>query len=205
MENNYANQAKQAKKLFLDYDQEKLIEKLRLDFDETYLYVRFLGAPYRIHRKTGDAQRQVGDTWVDGNSHGEIMTLMDLVCDSKEDRHLSGRWKNMADFGLLFHRNHLEQEKDPWAEKFQNDQAGFRRACAALGGKPVKLGDIGYAIEVFDGLPIALQLWLGDDEFPPNLRFLWDENALQYIRYETMFYCLGVLLERIGEEMAKNL
>ena len=132
------------------------------------------------------------------------MTLMDLVCDSKEDRHLSGRWKNMADFGLLFHRNHLEQEKDPWAEKFQNDQAGFRRACAALGGKPVKLGDIGYAIEVFDGLPIALQLWLGDEEFPPNLRFLWDENALQYIRYETMFYCLGVLLERIGEEMAKN-
>ena len=55
--------------------------------------------------------------------------------------------------------------------------------------------------DLFDGLSIVVQLWLGDEEFPPNLRFLWDENALDYIRYETMYFAKGMLLERIREEM----
>lgn len=63
------------------------------------------------------------------------------------------------------------------------------------------MGDAAYAIELFDGLSIVVQLWLGDEEFPPNLRFLWDENALDYIRYETMYFAKGMLLERIREEM----
>lgn len=63
------------------------------------------------------------------------------------------------------------------------------------------MGDAAYGIELFDGLSIVVQLWLGDEEFPPNLRFLWDENALDYIRYETMYFAKGMLLERIREEM----
>ena len=51
----------------------------------------------------------------------------------------------------------------------------------------------------FDGLPIVIQLWLGDEEFPPSLRFLWDENALMYLRYETMYYAKGLLLQRLKE------
>ena len=50
-------------------------------------------------------------------------------------------------------------------------------------------------------LGVAVQLWLGDDEFPPNLRFLWDENADQYIRYETMYFAKALLLSRIAGQM----
>jgi hypothetical protein len=46
-----------------------------------------------------------------------------------------------------------------------------------------------------------LQLWFGDDEFPPNVRLLWDENATMYLRYETMYYAKGLLLEKIKEKM----
>lgn len=200
--NNYLIQAQQAKALFLRYDQQALIRKFGLEFDETYLYLTMFHEPYRIHRTTGDMQRQQDGAWIDANSHGEVMSILDLLCDSRDDRHLSGRWKNMSAFGLQFHQGLLENEKNVWAERFQNDQAGFRRACLSLGGTPLSIGDISYAIEVFDGLLIALQLWLGDEEFPPNLRYLWDENAAQYIRYETMYYCLDVLLDRIGALMA---
>ena len=41
-----------------------------------------------------------------------------------------------------------------------------------------------------------LQLWFGDEEFPPNLRILWDENALLYLRYETMYFAVDALLRR---------
>lgn len=198
---NYKIQAMQAKQRFLTYDQQKLIHKLHLKADEEYLYTALFTQPYRIHRATGDLERLEEDVWTDANTFGEVMTLLDLVCDSREDRFLRGRWKNMGEFGLLFHRNLLEGQKDPWAETFAGDPEGFRRACLALGGRELPNGDMAYAIEVFDGLCILLQLWFGDEEFPANLRFLWDENATMYIRYETMYYARGILLDRIEKRM----
>ena len=199
--NNYLIQAQQAKERFLTYDQQKLIQKLKLKYDDAYLYTSLFNQPYRISRTAGDMQRLKGSQWVDANSFGEVMTILDLVCDSREDRYLSCRWKNMLSFGLMFHQNLLEDAKDPWAELFQNHPDGLHKACRALGGQMLPTGDIAYSIEVFDGLPIAVQFWFGDEEFPPNLRFLWDENALMYIRYETMHYAKGLLLERLREQM----
>lgn len=199
--NNYLIQAQQAKQLFLSYDQNQLINKLHLINDENYLYVSMLSHPYRISRHTGDIDKETDHGWTDANSFGEVMTLLDLVCDSKDNRFLTGKWKNMTDFGLMFHRNLLENKTDPWAEKFQADPEGFRAACEKLGGKPFPLGDIAYAIELFDGLSILVQLWFGEEEFPAALRFLWDENALMYIKYETMYFAKGLLLQEIESHM----
>ncbi len=200
--NNYALQASQAKQGFLRYDQQKIIDKLGLAFDDAFLYPVLLGQTYRVSRTTADMERRVGTAWVDANTHEEVMTLLDLLCDSREDRCVSGKWKNMASFGLMFHQNLLENARDPWAEKFQNHPEAFRRACLTLGGRELPTGDIAYAIEVFDGLEIAVQLWFGDEEFPPNLRWLWDENATMYLKYETMFYARSLLLRLLEEAMA---
>ena len=107
----------------------------------------------------------------------------------------------MTDFGLMFHQNLLEERRDKTADLFDRNPEGFRRACAAMGGRAIPGADIGYAIELFDGLEIGVQFWHGDDEFYPRLRYLWDENALLYIRYETMHYVLPLLLRRITERM----
>ena len=199
--NNYLIQARQAKAYFLTYDQEALIAKLKLRFDEDYLYVPMLSEIYRIHRTTGDICRETGTGWVDANSFEEVMTLLDLVCDCRKDRFLTGKWKNMTDFGLMFHRNLLEGKADPWADKFEADPEGFRKACLALGGEAFPLGDAAYAIELFDGLSVLVQLWFGEEEFPACLRLLWDENALMYIKYETMYFAKGLLLRKIEELM----
>ena len=201
---NYLIQAQQAKVCFLTYDAEALAKKLNAKLDAEYLYTTFFGQSYRVSRKTGDIQRLEDGAWRDGNSYEEVMTLLDLICDSREDRHVSGRWKAMQDFGLQFHQKLLEDGHDPWAERFQNELPAFRRACLALGGKPLPVGDAAYAFEIFDGLGVAVQLWLGDDEFPPNLRFLWDENADQYIRYETMYFAKALLLSRIAGQMEES-
>ena len=198
---NYAVQASQAKEVFLRYDQEALCRKLGLGSDEEYLYAVLLGKRYRIHRTTAGFHRLDGDTWTAADSFGEVMTLLDLICDSREDRYLAGRWKNMLSFGLQFHRD-LMGGPDPTAERFAADPKAFARACEALGGERLAQGDVGYAIELFDGLKIGIQLWLGDDEFPSALKYMWDENALMYIRYETMYYAIGLLHRRITEAMA---
>ena len=163
---NYLIQAQQAKACFLTYDAEALAKKLNAKLDAEYLYTTFFGQSYRVSRKTGDIQRLEDGAWRDGNSYEEVMTLLDLICDSREDRHVSGRWKAMQDFGLQFHQKLLEDGHDPWAERFQNELPAFRRACLALGGKPLPVGDAAYAFEIFDGLGIAVQLWLGGRRVP---------------------------------------
>lgn len=198
---NYALQARQARERFLRYDQTALIRKLHLQDEPEVLSVRFFGQNYQISRNTGHIRRQLRGQWVDANSFGETLTLLDLVCDSREDRFLCHRWKNMTSFGLMFHQSLLEQAKDPWAVRFEADPEGFRHACEALSGKPFPQGDIAYEIEVFDSLPIVVQLWFGDEEFPANLRFLWDENALMWLRYETMHYAKDLLLEYLAKNM----
>lgn len=199
---NYKIQAAQAKKLFLTYDQQELITRCRLRFDEEYLYTTFLSSPYRIHRHTGDMERQCGDGWVDGNSFAEVMTILDWLCDSRADRYITGRWINIVSHGHNFHSSLQEETADPDAVFFDADPEAFVKACEALGGEKTPGADIGYTIPLLDGLGILVQLWHGDEEFAPRVRCLWDENVTRYIRYETTFFVTGFLMGRIRENMA---
>jgi hypothetical protein len=199
---NYRLQVEGAKKYFLRYDQQALIEKLELRQDADYLYTEMLCTQYRIHRERGTVER-LDDTWTETNSHSEVMTLLDLVCDSRPDRYPARRWQNMTNFGKVFHRSLMEDQPDAFAQAIQDNQAGFRRACMALRGQPGPGGDISFALPFFDSLNIAIQFWEGDEEFPPRVRWLWDENALMYLKYETMWFALGLLRSRILAEMEK--
>lgn len=193
---NYRLQVEGAKKYFLRYDQEKLIRKLKLRSDEDWLYTRMLSKEYRIHRKNGTVER-LDENWTETNAHGEVMTLLDLVCDSREDRFLTGRWQNMSNFGSMFHRSLLEERENPFARAIQNNPEGFRRVCEALGGEPGLRGDISYAIKVFEDLQVAIQFWEEDEEFPPTVSWMWDANALMYLKYETMWFAIGMLQREI--------
>ena len=198
---NYQIQATQAKKHFLTYDQQELIDRCRLSYDVDYLYLTFLSEPYRICRKSGDMQRKHSGVWIDADCFGEIMTILDWLCDSRPDRYITGRFLNIVTQGHYFHRNLQESEKDPDADFFAANAQAFCRACQALGVQPMTGADIGYTIELLDGVKIFVKLWYADDEFPAKIVCLWEENVLQYIRYETTWFAIGLLLERIKEYM----
>lgn len=192
MADNYAIQVANAQKFFLRYDQEKLIEKFSLHADQDYLYVIMFRMLYRINRQTGGFELYRG-TWQECNTFGAVMTILDILCDSKDDRYLTGRWVSTQQFGKFFHTSLLELEEDPLADAFDKAPGSFAKACKALGGHPIVGGDEAYAVEVMDGLEIGMFFWYGDDEFPAQLRFFWDENAPMYLKYETMHYTLGYL------------
>ena len=201
---NYAAQSASARRIFCTYDQQALIRKLGLEQDESWIYTHFFDKPYRIRRSDGFLERKEGDIWQEANSFHEVMTLLDLVCDSREDRFLAGRWKNMTDFGLQFHRALMENGTDPFAQAIQDRPEAFCAACRELGGRPLTGADIGWEIPVFQELSIALLFWAGDEEFDSRVRFLWDENALMYLKYETMYFAVGFLKDRLGKEMEES-
>ena len=199
--NNYLIQASQAKQRFLTYDQQKLINKFGLKFGEKYIYVNLLCKQYRIDRTTGDMEYAKENGWMDGNSYDEVMTILDLLCDSRDDRKLAGRLSSMASFGRIFYRSSNEDRTDPTALWIQENTAAFQKACRRMGGEKIPGGDFGYAFELFDGLKIGFHFWEGDEEFAPRVRFLWDENALQYLRFETMHMAVSLLVDLLKENM----
>ena len=126
------------------------------------------------------------------------MTIFDYLCDSRRDRCLSGEFIAMANFGHQFHSGLLESGAPSALERrADQDLPGFCRACRALGGEPVTGGDAGFRLRFFPDLPVVLRFWASDEEFPAQLRFYWDKNTLFYLRYETMYYALGILQSRL--------
>ena len=105
---------------------------------------------------------------------------------------------------MMFHQNLLQESEDPLACRIQREPDAFAEACRSLDAQQIPGADMGYAIELFEGLRVGVQFWFGDEEFLPRLRYLWDENATRYLRYETMFYAVGLLKNRIGSMMTKS-
>ena len=56
-------------------------------------------------------------------------------------------------------------------------------------------------IPVTPYFPVLLQFWEGDEEFPPKLMLLWDENSMSFLHFETTYYLQGDLLERLIRQL----
>ena len=151
-----------------------------------------------IRRQTGELFWQAGGVCTPSHDPSDAMTIFDYLCDSRRDHCLSGEFIAMANFGHQFHSGLLESGAPSALERrADQDLPGFCRACRALGGEPVTGGDAGFRLRFFPDLPVVLRFWASDEEFPAQLRFYWDKNTLFYLRYETMYYALGILQSRL--------
>lgn len=197
MADNYLLQMQSAQGLFLSYDQQKLIRKFTFAHDENYLYPVMLGMRYRLCRKTGSLQVKNGGQWCDANTFSQVMTLLDLLCDSREDRFASGEFTSMQNLGGHVHARLLEDPQDPLALAFDKDPQVMEKVCQALGGTPVQAGDMAYSFPFFEDLRLQLRFWHSDEDFPASVRWFWDKNALMYLRYETTYYAVGFLRRQL--------
>lgn len=85
--------------------------------------------------------------------------------------------------------------------EFDQKDAALSAACAKLGGVPDGKGDVAYRIPMFPFLDVMLQYWDSDDEFPASLQLFVDERMIDFMHYETVWFALSYLLERIRELM----
>ena len=90
---------------------------------------------------------------------------------------------------------------EDWAKQFTGKTAALAQACEALGGEKEPVGDVAYRIPLLGKLDIILQFWDADDEFPPAMRVKWDTHVLAYLRYETTYYAVNCLWQRLLERM----
>ena len=200
---NYRLQAESAKKIFLKYDREKLIQKFHLQSDEQWLYLSYLNTPCRISRADGHLEQQTSKGWQECLDYNTVMTVYDLLCYSKGNQmpELSGQWCAVGTF-IVTGITETEGFTGKYARFFDGHTEQLKAACEALGGilQPSMAGaDVTCVIPVTPFFPVLLQFWEGDEEFPPKIKLLWDRNADQFLHFETTFYLQGDLLRCLKE------
>ena len=64
-------------------------------------------------------------------------------------------------------------------ERYGRDCEGFRQAVSALDGRLVNLADAAGRLLPFPRLPLYFLMWFADEEFPANLKVLFDRSIEQ--------------------------
>lgn len=191
---------------FLKYDQQRMIEKFQMDYDGLYLYLCFVGRNYRVSRSSGKVEWSEDDflNLVDAN-YNEAMSIFDILCYSKEGCHLSGRFSNINQLkGVVQSSNLGNKMFQESAEYFDGKTGLLSMACERLGGKKEKVGDVSYCLYPFQFLPMMLQFWNSDEEFPAGLKIMWDENIMDFVHYETTYFIVSHVLSRLRELMEQT-
>ena len=97
---NYDLQVDMAKRIFLEYDQERMIRKFCLKADDQWIYLTYLNTPCRINRQTGAVEEHTQEDWIERRNFSTVMTIYDLLCFHKEEKalQLSGSWCAVGTF-----------------------------------------------------------------------------------------------------------
>ena len=201
---NYDLQVDIGKRIFLEYDQERMIRKFCLNSDEKYIYLTYLNTPCRISRGSGTIEEQRDGRWQESRNFGTVMTVYDLLCYHKGERppELLHQWCTVGTF-VVTGVTKTEGFTRKYAKLFDGRVQDLKTAAQRLGGTlqpPMAGADLTCEIPVTPFFPILLQFWEGDEEFPPKLLILWDRNADQFLHFETTFYLQGDLLERLASK-----
>lgn len=190
---NYLTARDQARALFLEWDQERVIRRAGIDADWESMYVSLIDQRCRVDRETGRVYLP------DGVQAGfdETLTVYDYLC-REEPIPSEGQWVTM---GNLPHTGQTRPEtKSLFSREAAHMQArvsDLPEALRRMGGEPFPRGDIAYIVPIVGRMRAVLQFWAGDDEFPPNAMFLWDANAWQKLKVETMYYAMGCFFRRL--------
>jgi len=203
---NYDAQVDVGRRIFLEYDQAKLIRKFQLEADSRWIYLTYLNTPCRISRESGQIDQLRDGSWKECRDFSTVMTIYDLLCyhQGPNPPVLSHQWCTVGTF-IVTGVSDTSTFTRKYAALFDGHVDQLRSACASIGGiaetgKP--RADVAYRIPVTSFFPVLLQFWEGDEEFPPKLQLMWDRNADSFLHFETTFYLQGDLLERLKQAMA---
>ncbi len=106
---------------------------------------------------------------------------------------VSGQWISEKDIpgGMGFFRGPHTLPAQLVAQAFGNDLSGFLGAGKRLGGKPLPMADAAFSFQVTPQIPVAVLLWLGDEEFESQATLLFDKTISQHLPLD-IIYALAV-------------
>jgi hypothetical protein len=125
---------------------------------------------------------------------------------SGQDEPPAGEWVSPLSlpYGDLFFRGPHDLPSAAIEGACGADRDAFCLAAQALGGQPLEMGDAAFAFQVLPRIPIAVVLWLADDEFPARAQFLFDRAADRQLPLDSLWLLTKVLAQRLVAAAASS-
>jgi hypothetical protein len=137
---------------------------------------------------------------------GDILGIMDRAMLAyyftiSDGTPLTGRWISFSELpdGTFYAQAFQGYTGGELAKVFENNADGFTKAAIGIGGRsPVSgqpLGDLAFAYQVLPHVRLLVTCWLGDEDFPPSYRVLFDAAAGHHLSTDS-YAILGSMLTR---------
>ncbi|MCI8416888.1 MAG: DUF3786 domain-containing protein [Lachnospiraceae bacterium] len=186
--------------IFASMDHRELQKRFSLEEDNQALYITYFQQRYGIN-KAGEGITLMEDPGRE-LSFQTVMAIYHLFYYSRPEARIRGEFvpfrlvKRAAPFEAAYQRNILE----PLARSFDGHLEELKRACQALGGRPVPQGDVGCVIDAFSCMPLTFVFWDGDEEFRAQANILFDADITDFLHEETVVLVAEELARRLKEE-----
>jgi len=110
---------------------------------------------------------------------------------------LTGQWVSFAELpdGRMYDLAYQGYSGNELVKTFGLDRDSFRAANEKSGGVEASLGDAAYLYYALPHLPLLVNYWCGDEDFPSSCKILFDRSASHYLPTDVCAI-LGSMLTR---------
>ena len=102
-------------------------------------------------------------------------------------------------YGEFFFRGPHALPTEAVAAAFGPRPEAFERAAEALGGKPWAEGRGAFVLPALPRVPMLVQLWERDEEFPARASFLFDSTAGDHLMVDAIWTLSAIVAKRLIE------
>ncbi len=203
---NYEVVCGQWRETFTGYDTKRIMRLLHLHAEDGYLYVPYLGCPYRLRISDGVLEKQTESGWNDGLYFNEAMAIYHLLYHTADTPTVSGRWVPSHTIDGVVSRS--GRTSDPLYEGFCREWSGrasqLAAACRQAGGQVLgreeAKGDVAYQFQMLPCVDMRLVFWDADEDFPAQVQILLDQKVTDFVHYETVGCMISDLFEKLSKE-----
>lgn len=175
--------------LTLDHAAAAMASGARLDREKNLLKLAYCGREYEINCSSGRISPAGSEEEVPYNDKTIIMQYL-VESSGLPPR---GRWLSFLELpeGIHHYAPFQTDALFPLAEKYGQSPEQFLKAAAVMKGQQIKMGDAAVIIPALPKIPLAVVLWLGDEEFPAKCNVLFDTVSPTHLTTATL-WVLGV-------------
>jgi hypothetical protein len=150
--------------------------------------------------------RDISITWLDWNiffkDTGEEVPIQQQVLilhylNGAPGARVEGKWiayQEVPD-GKFYLDAFLRRAKNPLVQAFGNRPERLLPVTQRVyGAEPFDQGDHAVVVKAFPLVPVALILWEGDDEFPPEGNLLFDRSISHILSAEDIAWLAGMII-----------
>ena len=110
---------------------------------------------------------------------------------------LCGQWISFAELpdGRMYNQAFQGYSGDELVKTFGLSADAFIATCENIGGVATAFGDAAYIFYALPRLPMLVNYWCGDEDFPPSCKIVFDRSVSHYLPTDVCAI-LGSMLTR---------